>query len=239
MIYLDNAATTFPKPNEVYEEVLNCMKNYGANPGRGSHKMAVKAGLKILETREEICGLFNIQTPFNLIFTSNATEGLNIGIKGVLKKGDHVISTTIEHNSVLRPLNTLSENGVDVTLVDVDKAGYLNIDDIEEEIRATTKMMLINHASNVLGSVQDIEKLGKIARKHGILFMVDASQSAGKLPIDVETANIDILAFSGHKGLFGPQGTGGLFIREGITLMNFKEGGTGSNSFYDSAKLFT
>lgn len=232
MIYLDNAATTFPKPTQVYDEVLDCMKNYAANPGRGSHNMALKAGLKVLETREEICGLFNIQSPFNLIFTSNATEGLNIGIKGALKKGDHVISTTIEHNSVLRPLNTMSDSGVEVTLVDVDKAGYLNIDDVEEEIRSTTKMLIVNHASNVIGSVQDIEKLGKIARKHGVLFMVDASQSAGKIPIDVEAANIDILAFPGHKGLLGPQGTGGLFIREGITLMNFKEGGTGSNSHY-------
>lgn len=232
MIYLDNAATTFPKPSEVYEEVLNCMINYCANPGRSSHEMSVKAALKIMETREGICQLFNIPSPFNLIFTSNATEALNIGIKGALERGDHVISTVIEHNSVLRPLHSLSEKGVDVTLVGSDKAGYINIRDIHEAIKKNTRMIIINHVSNVLGSSQDIESIGKIAKKSGILFMVDASQSAGVIPIDVESAHIDLLAFPGHKGLLGPQGTGGLFIREGIKLKNFKEGGTGSNSHF-------
>lgn len=232
MIYLDNAATSFPKPEEVYEEVLNCMKNYGANPGRGSHSMAVTAGLKIMETRAEICELFNILNPFDLIFTSNATESLNIGIKGALRKGDHVISTVIEHNSVLRPLNSMSKKGVEVTLIGVDKAGYLNINDIQKEIKENTKMIIINHASNVLGSIQDIERIGAIAKKYGILFMVDASQSAGVVQIDVEKSSIDLLAFPGHKGLLGPQGTGGLFIRQGIKLKNFKEGGTGSNSHF-------
>lgn len=232
MIYLDNAATSFPKPSEVYEEVLNCMKNYCANPGRGSHDMSVESALKIMETRALICELFNINNPFNLVFTSNATESLNIGIKGILNKGDHVISTVIEHNSVLRPLHSLSNNGVEISLVGVDKAGYLNTFDIEDEIKANTKMIIINHSSNVLGTLQDIKKIGQIAKKNGILFMVDASQSAGLIPIDVEKNFIDLLAFSGHKGLLGPQGTGGLFIREGIKLKNFKEGGTGSNSHF-------
>jgi len=232
MIYLDNAATSFPKPSKVYEEVLNCMENYAANPGRGSHDMSVKAALKIMETREELCQFFNIPSPFNLIFTNNATEGLNIGIKGALEKEDHVISTVIEHNSVLRPLHSLSEKGIDVTLVGVDKAGYVNIDDIHEAIRKNTKMIIINHASNVLGSIQDIDIIGKIAKENGILFMVDASQSAGVIPIDVESSHIDLLAFPGHKGLLGPQGTGGLFIRDGVKLKNFKEGGTGSNSHF-------
>jgi len=232
MIYLDNAATTFPKPSVVYEEVLNCMRNYAGNPGRGSHEMSLKAALKIMETREEICQLFNIPSPFNLIFTCNATESLNIGIKGVLKKGDHVISTVIEHNSVLRPLHSLSESEVEVTLVSVDKSGYVNINDIKEEIKKNTKMIIINHASNVLGSIQSITNIGKISKIEGIIFMVDASQSAGVIPIDVERAHIDLLAFSGHKGLLGPQGTGGLFIRDGIKLKNFNEGGTGSNSHF-------
>lgn len=232
MIYLDNAATSFPKPSEVYEEVLNCMKNYAANPGRGSYEMSVKAALKIMETREEVCKLFNIANPFNLIFTCNATEALNIGIKGVLNIGDHVISTVIEHNSVLRPLNSLSERGVEVTLVNVDKAGYVNIKDIKKEIKKNTKMIIINHVSNVLGSRQDIKNIGKISKENGIIFMVDASQSAGVIPIDVERDNIDLLAFSGHKGLLGPQGTGAVFIREGIKLKNFREGGTGSNSHF-------
>lgn len=232
MIYLDNAATSFPKPSQVYEEVLNCMRNYAANPGRGSYEISIKAALKIMETREEICQLFNIPSPFNLIFTCNATEALNIGIKGVLKRGDHVISTMIEHNSVLRPLHSLSEDGVEVTLVSVDKAGYVNIKDIKEEIKESTKMIIINHASNVLGSIQDIKNIGNLSKSKGIIFMVDASQSAGVIPIDVERDNIDLLAFSGHKGLLGPQGTGGLFIRNGIKLKNFREGGTGSNSHF-------
>lgn len=232
MIYLDNAATSFPKPSAVYEEVLNCMRNYAASPGRGSYEMSIKAALKIMETREEICQLFNIPSPFNLIFTGNSTEALNIGIKGVLKKGDHVISTVIEHNSVLRPLHSMSKSGVEVTLVNVDKAGYVNIKDIKEEIKKNTKMIIINHASNVLGSLQDIENIGKLSKVKGIIFMVDASQSAGVIPIDVERDHIDLLAFSGHKGLLGPQGTGCLFIRKGIKLKNFKEGGTGSNSHF-------
>ena len=232
MIYLDNAATSFPKPPEVYEEVLNCMKNYCANPGRGSHNMAVKSGLKIMETRDLICKLFNISSPFNLIFTSNATESLNIAIKGALKKGDHVISTVIEHNSVLRPLKSMNKIGVETTLVAIDKGGYVNPLDIKAEIKDNTKMIIINHVSNVLGSVQDIETIGKIAKENGIIFMVDGSQSAGVIEINVESSHIDLLAFPGHKGLLGPQGTGGLFIRDGIKLKKFKEGGTGSNSHF-------
>lgn len=232
MIYLDNAATSFPKPSKVYEEVLNCMKNYCANPGRGSHDMAIISAMKVMETRNLICELFNIKDPFNLIFTSNATEALNIAIKGVLKNGDHVISTVIEHNSVLRPLNSMEKQGVEITLVGIDKAGYVNPLDIKNEIKKNTKIIIINHISNVLGSIQDITSIGKIAREKEIIFMVDASQSAGVISIDVESSYIDLLAFPGHKGLLGPQGTGGLFIREGINLSNFNEGGTGSNSHF-------
>lgn len=230
MIYLDNAATSFPKPDGVYDAVVECMKNYAANPGRASHDMALKASSKIIETRQCISKLLNISNPLNIVFTSNATEGLNIGIKGVVKKGDHVISTVIEHNSVLRPLNYLSKQGVEVTLLGVNENGYINLKDLKKEIRKNTKAIIINHASNVLGTVQNINNIGAIARKSGIIFILDASQSAGAIPIDVESDNIDILAFPGHKGLFGPQGTGGLYIREGINLSDFKQGGTGSNS---------
>lgn len=232
MIYLDNAATTFPKPTEVYKEVLNAMKKYGANPGRGSYNMCNEAALKVMETRESIAELFNISSPFNIIFTANATEALNIGIKGILNSGDHVISTTIEHNSVLRPLYSLSKNNVHVTLVGVDKAGYIDINNIKNEIKSNTKMIIINHVSNVLGTIQNIKEIGKIAKDNGILFMVDGSQSAGIVPIDVMDMNIDLLALPGHKGLLGPQGTGGLYIREGIRINNLIEGGTGSNSHY-------
>ena len=230
MIYLDNAATSFPKPSRVYEEVLNCMKNYCANPGRGSHNMSIRSALKIMETRSLIAELFNIKNPFNIVFTKNATEALNIAIKGYLKKGDHVISTSIEHNSVLRPLNTMSKKGIEVTIVSSDKAGFINPLDIKEEIKLNTKAIIVNHASNVLGSIQDISRIGEIAKKYGVIFIVDASQSAGSISIDVERDNIDLLAFTGHKGLLGPQGTGGLFIRDGIEVKSFVEGGTGSNS---------
>lgn len=230
MIYLDNAATSFPKPSKVYEEVMRCMKNYCSNPGRASHDMAIESSLKVMETRKLISELFNIKNPLNIIFTSNATEALNIGIKGILNKGDHVISTVIEHNSVLRPLKTMSKMGVEVTLIGCDKAGFINPLDIKDEIKSNTKAIIINHASNVLGSIQDINEVGKIAKKYGVILMVDASQSAGIIDINVKRDNIDLLAFPGHKGLLGPQGTGGLYIREGLNLKTIKEGGTGSSS---------
>ena len=231
MIYLDNAATSFPKPVVVYSEVLKCMENYAANPGRGSHDMANEASSKIMDTRQELSELFNIPNLLNIIFTCNATESLNIGIKGVLKPGDHVISTVIEHNSVLRPLTYLKGKGIMLTLLSVDGNGYINIDNLKNELRKNTKAIIINHASNVLGTVQNITAIGKIAKEAGIIFMVDASQSAGVIPIDVQLDNIDLLAFPGHKGLYGPQGTGGLYIREGIYLDSFIQGGTGSESF--------
>lgn len=230
MIYLDNAATSFPKPQQVYDEVLNCMKNYAANPGRGSHDMSIKAESKIIETREEISRLFNIKSPLNIIFTSNATEALNIAIKGILKKGNHVISTIIEHNSVLRPLSSMSRNGVEVTFLGVNQEGYVDLKVIKKAIKKNTKAIIINHASNVLGTIQHIQEIGQIAKESGVIFIVDASQSAGVIPIDVVRDNIDILAFPGHKGLFGPPGTGGLYLRKGITLRCYTEGGTGSQS---------
>jgi len=231
MIYLDNAATSFPKPVEVYSEVLKCMENYAANPGRGSHDMAIEASSKIMDTRQELSEFFNIPNLLNIIFTCNATQSLNIGIKGMLKVGDHVISTVIEHNSVLRPLHYLSEKGITSTLLDVDENGYLNINNIKKEIRTNTKAIIINHTSNVLGTVQDIKAIGKIAKETGLIFMVDASQSAGVIPIDVMRDNIDLLAFPGHKGLYGPQGTGGLYINDTLKLDSFIQGGTGSESF--------
>lgn len=230
MIYLDNAATSFPKPHQVYDEVLNCMKNYAANPGRSSHDMAIKAESKIIETREEISTLFNIKSPLNIVFTSNATEALNIGIKGILKKGNHVISTIIEHNSVLRPLSSMSRNGVEVTFLGVNQEGYVDLKAIKKAIKKNTKAIIINHVSNVLGTIQHIHEIGQIAKESGVIFIVDASQSAGVIPIDVVRDNIDILAFPGHKGLFGPPGTGGLYLSKGITLRCYTEGGTGSQS---------
>lgn len=231
MIYLDNAATTFPKPNTVLKAVMECMENYAANPGRGSYDMAVKASKKVMDTREEIAKLFNVQNLFNIIFTSSATEGLNIGIKGILKRGDHVITTVMEHNSVLRPINYLRKKSVKNSIVGADKYGFVNPKSIEKEIKSNTKMIIVNHVSNVTGSIQNIERIGEIAKDHGVIFMVDASQSAGTIDIDVNRCNIDVMALPGHKGLLGPQGTGVLYIKEGLKISEFKSGGTGSNSY--------
>ena len=162
MIYLDNAATTFPKPTEVYDEVLKCMENYAAYPERDSYDMASNASAKIMETRQEISEFFNIPNSLNLVFTSSATEALNIAIKGLLKRKDHVISTVIEHNSVLRPLNYLSKDGVQFTLLGVNKLGYIEINRLKNEIRKNTKAIIINHASNVLGTIQNIREIGRI-----------------------------------------------------------------------------
>jgi cysteine desulfurase family protein len=230
MIYLDNAATTFPKPDKVYHEMFDYMKTYAANPGRGAHDMSVMSSIKVLETRQIIANLFNIDDPFNIIFTSNTTDSLNIAIKGILKSGDHVITTVLEHNSVLRPLNKLKKTGVTITFLDMDDNGFINLVDIKKSINKKTKAIIINHASNVIGTIQNIEKIGEIAKQSGIVFIVDAAQSAGVIDIDVKLCNIDLLAFPGHKGLLGPQGTGGLYIAPGIELETTKEGGTGSNS---------
>lgn len=231
MIYLDNAATTFPKPDTVYEAVMECMKSYAANPGRGSYDMAVKASEKVMNTRKEIARLFNVSNLFNIIFTCSATEGLNIGIKGILKRGDHVITTVMEHNSVLRPINCIKAKAVKCSIVGADRYGFVNPRNIEKQIKANTKMIVVNHVSNVTGSIQNIEKIGEIAKKHGVIFMVDASQSAGTIDIDVNKCNIDVMALPGHKGLLGPQGTGVLYIKEGLEVSEFKSGGTGSNSY--------
>ncbi|KXZ40750.1 cysteine desulfurase family protein [Alkalithermobacter thermoalcaliphilus JW-YL-7 = DSM 7308] len=230
MIYLDNAATTFPKPESVYNEVLNCMKNYGANPGRAGHKLALQAGRVIYETRENLCKLFNIRNPMNIIFTYNATDSLNLAIKGFLNSGDHVITTSMEHNSVIRPIKALEKIGVENTIVNCDKYGQLNVEDIKKAIKPNTKLIVTTHASNVCGTLIDIESIGKIAREMGITYLVDAAQTAGVYDIDVEKMNIDMLALPGHKGLLGPQGTGILYIKDGIDLRHLKEGGTGSKS---------
>ncbi len=230
MIYLDNAATTFPKPESVYEAVLSCMKNYGANPGRAGHKLALSAGRIIYEARENLCKLFNINNPMNIIFTYNATDSLNLGIKGILNEGDHVITTSIEHNSVIRPIKTLEKIGIENTIIQANDRGEVNPEDIKKGIKSNTKLIVTTHASNVFGSLVDIQAIGEIAREMNLLYLVDASQTGGVYPIDVKKMNIDMLALPGHKGLLGPQGTGVLYIREGIELNQLREGGTGSKS---------
>lgn len=232
MIYLDNAATTFPKPDVVYDAVMDCMKNYCANPGRAGHKLSLRAGREIYDTRENLAKLFNIDNPMNIIFTSNATESLNLAIKGLLKKGDHVITTSMEHNSVIRPIMALEKIGIENTIVDCDEEGFLDINDLEKAIKPNTKLIVTTHASNVFGTLIDIKEVGLVAKKNNITYLVDASQTAGVYDIDVKNMNIDILATAGHKSLLGPQGVGILYIKEGIDLDTLKEGGTGSQSEY-------
>lgn len=230
MIYLDNAATTYPKPEIVYDAVLDCMKNYCANPGRAGHKLAMKAAREIYDARENIAKLFNIDNPMNVIFTSNATDSLNLAIKGSVVPKDHIITTSMEHNSVIRPIKALEKDGVENTIVNCDKDGFLNIEELEKAIRPNTKLIVSTHASNVCGTLIDIKKIGEVAKKHNILFLADVSQTAGVYDIDVKDMNIDMLAAPGHKCLFGPQGTGILYVREDLKIDILKEGGTGSNS---------
>lgn len=230
MVYFDNAATTFPKPEIVYSSIMTAMKEYGANPGRSGHKMALKASRGIYETRELMGNLFNYNNPMNVIMTFNGTEGLNIGIKGTLKAGDHVITTSMEHNSVLRPIIYLENFGVENTIVYGDEKGRIKVEDIKSAIKKNTKLIVTTHLSNLTGTIMPIEAIGKLAHDNNILYMVDGAQSVGVYDIDMNKMNIDLLAFPGHKGLLGPQGTGGLIIREGLSPCEIFQGGTGSDS---------
>lgn len=230
MIYLDNAATTYPKPESVYKVIDDCMRNYCANPGRSGHQMAMKSARVVEETRDLVAKLFNIKNPMDVVYTFNATDSLNLAIKGFLKPGDHVITTTMEHNSVLRPIMELEKIGVEHTFVQADEEGLVNPKDIEAAIKENTKLIAVIHASNVVGTINDIDEIGKIAQKHEITYLVDASQSAGIYDIDVESMNIDMLAMPGHKGLLGPQGTGILYVNGKTKLQSQREGGTGSRS---------
>lgn len=230
MIYLDNAATSYPKPDNVYQEMLRCMKEYCANPGRGGHELSIRSGRAVMEAREIIANFFNIKNPMRLIFTKNATEALNIGIR-VLKEGDHVITTSMEHNSVIRPLKTLEkEKGIELTIIQGNEFGEVNPKDFEKNIKSNTRMIVCTLSSNVNGIIMPIKEIGDIARKSSVIFFVDASQGAGTLELDVEYNNIDMMAFPGHKSLLGPQGIGGLYVAEGIEINPIMQGGTGSSS---------
>lgn len=231
MIYLDNAATTLHKPQCVIDAVVQAMQTMG-NSGRGAHSQALSASRVIYGARCRTAALFGCKRPDHVVFTSNSTEALNIALNGIFQPGDHVISTDLEHNSVLRPLYRLEKAGV-VTLdfVPADRQGNVALADFENLIRPETRAIVCTHASNLTGTLIDLEKVGKITRDHGLLFVVDASQTAGAVPIDMEKMGIDILCFTGHKGLMGPQGTGGMCIREGVEIRPFKTGGTGVHSF--------
>lgn len=230
MIYLDNAATTYPKPKSVYQNVMKAMTEYGANPGRGSHSMAIEGARVIYETRELLAKLFNLDDPMKVIFTFNATDGLNQAIKGVLNPGDHVITTTMEHNSVLRPIKEMEKYGVENTIVECATDGRVNVKDIEDAIKSNTKLVATTHVSNLTGTIMPVEEIGRLCKSKNILYLVDGSQSAGVLDIDMPKYNIDLMAVPGHKGLLGPQGTGALLINCDAEIKHLKEGGTGSES---------
>lgn len=230
MIYMDNAATTMHKPQEVLDAVINAMSSMG-NAGRGANEASLSASRIIYDTREKLCALFHAEDPRQIVFTANSTESLNVAIKGLLGPGDHVVTTMLEHNSVLRPLYEMAERGTELTVVRSSRLGTVKPEDIEAAIRPTTKMMVITNGSNLTGNYIDLKPIGEIARKHGVLLVVDASQTAGVFPIAVQEMNIDVLCFTGHKGLLGPQGTGGMYVRKGIAVRPLKSGGSGVQTF--------
>jgi len=231
MIYLDNAATSWPKPESVYQTMDEFLRRKGGNPGRGGHSMAMAATETVDETRILVARFINALETERVIFTLNCTDALNLGLKGLLRPGDHVITSCMGHNSLVRPLRKLEKEGIKTTRLPPSlKTGVVSAQDLEEAIAKDTKLVVITHASNVTGAIQPIEEYGAIARKHGVIFMVDAAQTAGRYPIDVGAANIDLLAFSGHKGLLGPPGTGVLYVGSLARLDSLYEGGTGSHS---------
>ncbi len=227
MIYLDNAATSFPKPESVYRRIDEILRKISGNPGRASHRMALEASRVIFDAREKVSRLINSPDSSRVAFTKNATEAINIALKGILKPGDHVVTTTFEHNCVVKTLARLEAAGVSVTKVRPGKDGRLDVKDVEKAIRKPTRIVCIAHASNVFGTLQPVEEIGRILRKKGILFLVDGAQTVGAVPVDVEKLNIDLLAATGHKALFGPQGTGFLYAREGVEPEPLIDGGTG------------
>lgn len=230
IIYLDNGATSYPKPEEVYTFMDQFYRGFGVNPGRSGYDLCIEAGVLVDNTRKLLTEFFNGTDPNRLCFCHNATDALNLIIFGMLRPGDHAISTTIEHNSVLRPLYHLSREGVDVDYVPFDGAGFVDPDEIRSRFRPNTRLVIVNHASNVIGTVQPIREIGRYCREAGIPFAVDASQSAGKIPIDMDEQFLDVVAFTGHKSLLGPTGTGGLYVREGIEIRHTRAGGTGVRS---------
>ncbi|MDH6457232.1 cysteine desulfurase family protein [Fusobacterium sp. PH5-7] len=229
--YFDNSATSFPKPESVYKCVEKAVRLYGANPGRGGHRMAVEASQAIYETREKVASLFNIKNPLQIAFTYNSTYALNFAVKGAVPKDSHIITTSLEHNSVLRPVfYEKDENNAHISIIEPSEDGNIHSEDIIAAMKPETKAVVLTHMSNVTGAIIDLLPITTEARKRNILTIVDVSQSAGFLDIDVEKMKIDILCFTGHKSLFGIQGTGGIYIREGIPFSPIIEGGTGSFS---------
>ena len=231
MVYLDNAATSFPKPEEVYRGMDRFVRSSGANPGRGGHRLAREAESMIDETRALLARLFGGTRPERVVFTLNASDALNMALKGVLEPGDHVVTTVLEHNSISRPLNRMERDGtITLTRLPATPGHLVEADAVERALGPRTRLVALTHASNVTGTIQPIAEIGRRVRRHGALFLVDAAQSAGFVPIDVERDGVDLLAFTGHKGLLGPTGTGGLYVGERAAIRPWREGGTGGDA---------
>lgn len=231
LIYLDNGATSFPKPEEVYAYMDTFHRTNGVSPGRSGCDLSIETGNIIEAARATLTQFFNGDDPNRLVFTLNSTDALNLAINGLLEPGDHVVTTMVEHNAVLRPLHHFEQyQGGSVDYVPFNDKGFIEPDEIRRRIKGNTKLVIVNHASNVIGTVQPVEKIGAICRERGVKFIVDASQTAGKVPVDVKAANIDVLAFTGHKSLLGPTGIGGLYVGEGVDIRHTRAGGTGVKS---------
>lgn len=229
-IYLDNAATTMHKPECVIQAVMSAMQHMG-NSGRGAHNVTLDTSRVIYGARERISELMNLGDPKQVAFTCNSTEALNTAIMGLFGAGDHIITTVMEHNSVLRPLYVLENEGAELSFVPCDEKGRLRTDRLGDFLKSNTKAVVCTHASNLTGNANDLEKIGSFCKEHGLLFVVDASQTAGVLPINMQKMHIDVLCFTGHKGLYGPQGTGGLCVREGLMIRPLKSGGSGVHTY--------
>ena len=233
MIYFDNAATSLQKPSCVVQAVTEAMCSLG-NSGRGGHSGALSASRILYDTRAALAQLFGAESPERIAFTANSTESLNMAIKGVLNPGDHVITTALEHNSVLRPLYELEDRGVELTILNADSLGNICYGDFEKAIKPNTRVIVTTHGSNLTGNLLDIGRIGAVAQKHRLIYIVDASQTAGVFDIDVQAMHIDILCFTGHKGLLGPQGTGGIYVREGVQVRPLLSGGSGVQTYLRS-----
>lgn len=230
MIYLDNGATSFPKPKGMVAAMEECILKYCGNPGRSGHDMSLKTGEKVYRARQAVADFFHIESGERLIFTKNTTEALNLGIQGLLKQGDHVVTTSMEHNSVLRPLKSLEKRGISQTIIRADRNGFVPPSSFEKCLRPNTRLIVVTAASNVTGTKMPLWEIGQIARRAGAVFLVDGAQGAGSMSLDVEEFHIDMLAFPGHKGLLGPLGTGGLYVSPAIELRPVIQGGTGTES---------
>jgi cysteine desulfurase family protein len=241
MIYFDNAATSWPKPAGVAEAMQYFLEQVGANPGRSAHRLSIESARIVFHARQAVAKLFNAKDPLRVVFGANVTEMLNLVLLGYLRNSDHVITSSMEHNSVMRPLRWLEKQGVEVTVIKCSQEGFIDPSDIENAVRSNTRLIVLNHASNVIGSLQPISEVGYQARSHDLLFLIDAAQTAGAFPIDMSTGYIDLLAFTGHKSLGGPMGTGGLVIGERVKidqLQPLKRGGTGSRSEFEDQPDF-